>query len=199
MFSWSGETAEDVCIESRSFRDRSGSSSEYRETPKICSPACMARSLSGRISASLCVGAIMVSAGNDFAVRAAMARAHEPSDTAGEHGTPTPVLVRPHGRAPTSKSGVREHTPYSRCSSRTTRTRTKIKHAQMTTKPAFFGRIRLHLEEPEVPVLKVANPSKLSARFGRFLPNYPAFPGLFGLFGQKMHVVSCTAVRASSK
>ena len=41
-------------------------------------------------------------------------------------------------RPPVKKSGVREHTPYSRCSSRTTRTRTKIKHAQMTTKPAFL-------------------------------------------------------------
>ena len=60
MFSWSGETAENVGIESRSFRDRPGSSSKYRETPKICSPACMARSLSGRISASLCAGGIMV-------------------------------------------------------------------------------------------------------------------------------------------
>ena len=73
------------------------------------------------------------SAGNGFAVRAAVARArhahaasHVPSDTtgAGEDDTPTPVLVRPRGRAPTSESGVRKHTPHSRCSSRTTRTRT---------------------------------------------------------------------------
>ena len=66
------------------------------------------------------------------------AASHVPSDTAGEHDNPTPVLVRPRGRAPTSESGVREHTPHSRCSSRTTRTRTKIKHTQMTTKAAFF-------------------------------------------------------------
>ena len=76
--------------------------------------------------------------------RHAHAASHVPSDTAGEHDTPTPVLVRPRGRAPTSESGVREHTPRSRCSSRTTRTRTKIKHTQMTTKAAFFGRIRLN-------------------------------------------------------
>ena len=43
-----------------------------------------------------------------------------------------------------SESGVREHTPRSWCSSRTTRTRTKVKYSQMTTKAAFFGRIRLH-------------------------------------------------------
>ena len=57
--SWSGETAENVYIESRSFRDRPGSSSKYRETPKICSPACMARPSSGRVNAFLCVGGIM--------------------------------------------------------------------------------------------------------------------------------------------
>ena len=28
---------------------------------------------------------------------------HVPSDTAGEHDTPTPVLVRPRGRAPTGE------------------------------------------------------------------------------------------------
>ena len=66
------------------------------------------------------------------------AASHVPSDTAGEHGTSTPVLVRPRGHAPTSESGVREHTPHSRCSFRTTRTRTKIKHTQMTTKAAFL-------------------------------------------------------------
>ena len=78
--------------------------------------------------------------------RHAHAASHVPSeDTAGgEHDTPTPVLVRPRGRAPTSESGVREHTSHSWCSSRTTRTRTKIKHTQMTTKAAFFGRIRLN-------------------------------------------------------
>ena len=85
--------------------------------------------------------------------RARMARhvhaaSHVPSDTAGEHDTPTPtpVLVRPRGRAPTSESGVREHTPHFRCSSRTTRTRTKVKDAKMTTKAAVFGRIRLNKE-----------------------------------------------------
>ena len=119
--------------------------------------------------------------------RHAHAASHVPSDTPGEHDTPTPVLVRPRGRAPTSESGVREHKPHSRCSSRTTRTRTKMKHTQMTTIADWFGRIRLPSaaleEEPEVPVLKVAYLSKLSARFGRFLPNYPDFLGLFGLFG----------------
>ena len=76
--------------------------------------------------------------------RHAHAASHAPSGTAGEHDTPTPVLVRPRGRAPTSESDVREHTSHSWCSSRTTRTRTKIKHTQMTTKAAFFGRIRLN-------------------------------------------------------
>ena len=90
-------------------------------------------------------------------IRHANAASHMPSDMAGEHDTPTPVFVRPRGRAPTSESGVREHTLRSRCSSRTTRTRTKIEHTQMTIKAAFFGRIRLHYEEPEVPVLKVAD------------------------------------------
>ena len=75
------------------------------------------------------------SAQNDFAVRAAVARARDTTracrlvcaiGTAGEHDTPTSVLVRPRGRVPTSESGVREHTPHFRCSSRTTRTRTKI-------------------------------------------------------------------------
>ena len=94
-----------------------------------------------------------VSAGNDFAVRAALARArhahaasHVPSGTAGEHDTPTPVLMRPRGRVPTSESCVREHTPHfrCRCSSRTTRTRTKLKkNATMTTKAAWVGRNRL--------------------------------------------------------
>ena len=76
---------------------------------------------------------------NGFADRAAVAHArdtaracrpsHVPSDTAGEHDTSTPVLVRPRGRAPTSESGVREHnTPHFRCSSRTTRTRTQNDH-----------------------------------------------------------------------
>ena len=60
MFSWSGETTEKVCMKPRSFRGRSGSPSEYRETPKICSPACMARSPSGRASAFLCVSNIML-------------------------------------------------------------------------------------------------------------------------------------------
>ena len=55
----------------------------------------------------------------------AHAASHVPSDMAGEHDTSTPVLVQPRGRAPTSESGVREHTPHFRCSSRTTRTRTK--------------------------------------------------------------------------
>ena len=77
-------------------------------------------------------------------IRHAHAASHVPSDTAGEHDTSTPVLVRPRGRAPTSESGVREHTPHFRCSSRTTRTRTKIKNAKMTTKAAWVGRNRLH-------------------------------------------------------
>ena len=45
-------------------------------------------------------------------IRHAHATLHVPSDTAGEHATSTPVLVRPRGRAPTSESGVREHTPH---------------------------------------------------------------------------------------
>ena len=78
-------------------------------------------------------------------IRHAHAASHvAPSDTAGEHDTPTPVLVRPRGRAPTSESGVREHTPHFRCSSRTTRTRTKIKTAKMTTNAAWVSRNRLH-------------------------------------------------------
>ena len=76
--------------------------------------------------------------------RNAHAASHVPSDTAREHDTSTPVLVRPRGRAPTSKSGVREHTPPFRCSSRTARTRTKIKNAKITTKAAWVGRNRLH-------------------------------------------------------
>ena len=60
-------------------------------------------------------------------IRHAHAASHVPSDTAGEHATSTPVLVRPRGRASTSESGIREYTPHFRCSSRTTRTRTKIK------------------------------------------------------------------------
>ena len=44
-------------------------------------------------------------------IRHAHAASHVPSDTAGEHDTSTPVLVRPRGRAPTSESGVREHAP----------------------------------------------------------------------------------------
>ena len=52
MFSWLGGAAEKVCIESRSLRDWSGSSSEYRDKPKIYSPAYAARSVSGRVNAS---------------------------------------------------------------------------------------------------------------------------------------------------
>ena len=49
-------------------------------------------------------------------IRHVNAASHVPSDMAGEHDTPTtPVFVRPRGRAPTSESGVREHTPRSRC------------------------------------------------------------------------------------
>ena len=58
-------------------------------------------------------------------IRHAHAASHVPSGTAGEHDTPTPVLMRPRGRVPTSESGVREHTPHFRRSSRTTRIRTK--------------------------------------------------------------------------
>ena len=72
-------------------------------------------------------------------IRLAHAASHVPSDTAGEHGTSTPVFVRPRGRAPTSESGVREHTLHFRCSSRTTRTRTNNKNAKMTTKAAMGG------------------------------------------------------------
>ena len=84
----------------------------------------------------------MGSAGNNFAVRAAVARAHDTAPAcrlacAIGHGrrarhlaTSTPVLARPRGRAPTSESCVREYTPHFRCSSRTTRTRTKIKKRQ---------------------------------------------------------------------
>ena len=46
--------------------------------------------------------------------RHAHAASHVPSGTAGGHDTPTPVLVRPRGRAPISESSVREHTPHSR-------------------------------------------------------------------------------------
>ena len=58
-------------------------------------------------------------------IRHAPAASHVPSNTAREHDTSTPDLVRPRGRAPTSESGVREYTPHFRCSSRTARTRTK--------------------------------------------------------------------------
>ena len=53
MFSRLGGIAEKVCIESTSFLERFGSSSEYRETPKICSPACAARSVSVRVRAAV--------------------------------------------------------------------------------------------------------------------------------------------------
>ena len=72
-------------------------------------------------------------------IRHAHAVSHVPSDTAGEYATSTPVLVRPRGRAPISESGVREHTPHFRCSSRTTR-----QFFLMATKAALVGRIRLH-------------------------------------------------------
>ena len=67
-------------------------------------------------------------------IRHAHAASHVPSDTTGEHHTSTPVIVPPRGRAPASESCVREHTPYFRCSSRTTRTGTKTKNAKMTIK-----------------------------------------------------------------
>ena len=87
-------------------------------------------------------------------IRHANAASHVPSDMAGEHDTPTPVFVRPRGRAPTSESGVREHTvhtPRSRCSSRTTRTQTKIKHTQMTTKAAFLVAFACTKKNPKSP------------------------------------------------
>ena len=77
-------------------------------------------------------------------IRLAHAASHVPSDTAGEHGTSTAVLVRPRDRAPTSESGVREHTLNFRCSSRTTRTRRNNKNAKMTTKAVMGGSQRLH-------------------------------------------------------
>ena len=105
-------------------------------------------------------------------IRHPHAASHVPSNTAGEHATSAMVLVRPRGRAPTSESDVREHTPHFRCSSRTTRTRTTIKNAKMITKAARVGGNRLHYEEPKVPVFKFADLSKLPARFGRFRSNY---------------------------
>ena len=65
-------------------------------------------------------------------VRHAHAASHGPSDTAGEHDTPTPpVVMRPHGRALPSESGE-------------SRTRTKSKNIKMTTKAALVGRNRLY-------------------------------------------------------
>ena len=45
-----------------------------------------------------------------------------------------------------------------------------------------FGRLKKK-EPPGVAVLEVANPSKLPARFGRFLPNYPGFSRVVGCWG----------------
>ena len=78
-------------------------------------------------------------------VRHAHAASRGPSDTAEEHDTPTPVVMRPRGRALPSESGVREHThPILVVRVENHEHEQKAKNAKMTINAALMGRKRLH-------------------------------------------------------
>ena len=104
-------------------------------------------------------------------IRYAHAASHVPSDTAGDHDTPSPVLVRPRGRVFTSESGVRKHKPpFSVFVSNKTNTNKNDHQSGMWDVGGSQSASLRRTQSP--PFFKFADLSKLSARFGRFRPSY---------------------------
>ena len=114
------------------------------------------------------------------------AASHVPSDTAGEHDTPTPVLVR-HlavARQPVKVVFANTHLILGVLLEQHEQHEQKNKHAQMTTKQHFLVAFASCTKKnPKSPFLKVANLSKLPLGYSAvFCRITPILPGCFEYF-----------------